>query len=87
VLVHRLGRNFRGDAVLSGRVLAIGRVDPIGVLLAAAILFWIPTHTLTFSLKFFEDYKNAGIPTFPSSYGNRFTRVAIATSSIVAGLA
>jgi protoheme IX farnesyltransferase len=73
--------------VLSGRVLAIGRVDPIGVLLAAAILFWIPTHTLTFSLKFFEDYKNAGIPTFPSSYGNRFTRVAIATSSIVAGLA
>jgi heme o synthase len=73
--------------VLSGRVLAVGRVDPIGVLLAAAILFWIPTHTLTFSLKFFEDYKNAGIPTFPSSYGNRFTRVAIATSSIVAGLA
>ncbi len=73
--------------VLSGRVLAVGKVDPIGVLLAAAILFWIPTHTLTFSLKFFEDYKNAGIPTFPSTYGNQFTRVAIATSSIIAGLA
>ena len=73
--------------VLSGRVLAVGRVDPIGVLLAAAILFWIPTHTLTFSLKFFDDYKNAGVPTFPSTYGNQFTRVAIATSSILAGLA
>jgi len=73
--------------VLSGRVLAVGKIDPIGILLAAAILFWIPTHTLTFSLKFFEEYKNAGIPTFPSTYGNQFTRVAIATSSIVAGLA
>ena len=73
--------------VLSGRVLAVGKIDPIGVLLASAILFWIPTHTLTFSLKFFEDYKNAGIPTFPSTYGNQFTRVAIATSSIMAGLA
>ena len=73
--------------VLSGRVLAVGKIDPIGVLLAAAILFWIPTYTLTFSLKFFDDYKNAGVPTFPSTYGNQFTRFAIATSSIVAGLA
>ena len=73
--------------VLSGRVLAVGRIDPIGILLAAAILFWIPTHTLTFSLKFAEDYRNAGIPTFPTTYGNQFTRIAIATSSILAGLA
>jgi protoheme IX farnesyltransferase len=72
--------------VLSGRVLATHGVDPIGVLLAASILFWIPTHTLTFSLKFFDDYKAAGIPTFPSTYGTRFTRLAIATSSIIAGL-
>ena len=73
--------------VLSGRVLATGRIDPIGILLAAAILFWIPTHTLTFSLKFFEDYKNAGVPTFPSTYGTQVTRIAIATASILAGLA
>jgi protoheme IX farnesyltransferase len=73
--------------VLSGRVLAVGRVDVIGILLAAAILFWIPTHTLTFSLKFFEDYKAAGIPTFPSTYGNGFTRLVIAISSIAAALA
>ncbi len=73
--------------VLSGRVLATGSIDPIGILLAAAILFWIPTHTLTFSLKFFEDYKAAGIPTFPSTYGIGFTRVVIAVSSIIAALA
>jgi protoheme IX farnesyltransferase len=73
--------------VLSGRVLAIQRVDGIGVLLAAAILFWIPTHTLTFSLKFRDDYRAAGVPTFPSTYGERFTRLTIATASILAGLA
>ncbi|HEX2696362.1 MAG TPA: UbiA family prenyltransferase, partial [Anaerolineales bacterium] len=73
--------------ILSGRVLSVGRVEPIGILLAAAILFWIPTHTLTFSLKFFDDYKAAGVPTFPSTYGIGFTRVTIATSSILAGLA
>ncbi len=73
--------------VLSGRVLAIHRIDPIGILLAAAILFWIPTHTLTFSLKFSKDYQAAGVPTFPSTYSVRFTRLTIAISSIIAGLA
>ncbi len=73
--------------ILSGRVLAIGWIDPIGILLASAILFWIPTHTLTFSLKFFDDYKAAGVPTFPSTYGISFTRLTIATSSIIAALA
>ncbi len=73
--------------VLSGRILAVHRVDPIGILLAAAILFWIPTHTLTFSLKFFEDYQAAGVPTFPSTYGVRTTRLTIAISSVLAGLA
>ena len=72
--------------ILSGRVLAVGSLDAIGFLLAGAILFWIPTHTLTFSLKFFEDYKAAGIPTFPSTYGIGITRLAIATSSIAAAL-
>ncbi len=73
--------------VLSGRMLAVNHIDAIGVLLAASILFWIPTHTLTFSLKFAEDYRAAGVPTFPSSYGIRTTRLAIAASSILAGVA
>jgi protoheme IX farnesyltransferase len=73
--------------VLSGRVLAVQHMDWIGILLSAAILFWIPTHTLTFSLKFADDYRSAGVPTFPSTYGERITRLAIALSSIVAALA
>ncbi|MBK8782988.1 MAG: UbiA family prenyltransferase [Anaerolineales bacterium] len=38
--------------ILAGCVLAVGQIDIIGILLASAVLFWIPTHTLTFSLKF-----------------------------------
>ncbi len=70
--------------ILAGRVLAVGEVDIIGLLLAASVLFWIPTHTLTFSMKFFEDYKAAGVPTFPSTYGFETTRAIIALSSIIA---
>lgn len=72
--------------ILAGRVLAVGQIDAIGILLACAILFWIPTHTLTFSLKFAEDYSNAGVPTFPSTYGETVTRFAIAFSSVLAAL-
>lgn len=73
--------------ILSGRVLAVGQIDQVGVLLALSILFWIPTHTLTYSMKFRSDYKNAGVPTFPETYGERFTRLTIASSSIMAAIA
>lgn len=73
--------------ILSGRVLAVGEIDLIGVLLALSILFWIPTHTLTYSMKFRVDYRNAGVPTFPETYGERFTRMIIAVSSILAAAA
>jgi heme O synthase-like polyprenyltransferase len=72
--------------ILSGRVLAVGQIDAIGILLASAVLFWIPTHTLTFSLKFFDDYQAAGVPTFPSTYGEAVTRFVIALSSVIASL-
>ncbi len=72
--------------ILAGRVLAVGQIDAVGVLLACAVLFWIPTHTLTFSLKFADDYSNAGVPTFPSTYGEAVTRFAIAFSSVIAAL-
>ena len=70
--------------ILAGRVLAVGEVEIVGLLLAGAVLFWIPTHTLTFSIKFFDDYKAAGVPTFPSTYGFDTTRAVIALSSIIA---
>lgn len=76
-----------GMPILAGRALATDGVDWIGVLLAVGILFWIPTHILTFSLRYSADYEAAGVPTFPSTYGAGFTRTIIAVSSILAALA
>jgi protoheme IX farnesyltransferase len=76
-----------GMPILAGRVLGLGGVDGIGILLSLGILFWIPTHILTFSMRYFDDYKAAGVPTFPSTYGYGFTRATIAISSVLAALA
>jgi len=76
-----------GMPVLAGRVLGIGYIDWIGVMLTLAVLFWIPTHILTFSMRYNEDYKLAGVPTFPSTYGFQTTRVVISISSMMAALA
>jgi heme o synthase len=76
-----------GMPILAGRVLGVGGLDWIGVLLALGILFWIPTHILTFSMRYYDDYKAAGVPTFASTYGFSTTRLTIAASSILAALA
>jgi protoheme IX farnesyltransferase len=76
-----------GMPILAGRVLGLGGIDAVGVLLSLGILFWIPTHILTFSMRYFDYYKAAGVPTFPSTYGFGFTRAAFAASSIFAALA
>jgi protoheme IX farnesyltransferase len=70
--------------ILAGRALGMGRVDGIGLLLTLAILLWIPTHILTFSMRYHEDYVAAHIPTFPSTYGFQVTRLITAISSLVA---
>lgn len=76
-----------GMPILAGRTLGIGQIDLVGVTLSLAILFWIPTHIMTFSLRHFDDYLAAGIPTFPLKYGFAITRLSIAISSILATLA
>lgn len=73
--------------ILAGRALGLGLIDWIGLTLALGILFWIPTHTLTFSMKFAKDYADACVPTFPSTYGLGVTRATIAISSVLAALA
>jgi protoheme IX farnesyltransferase len=76
-----------GMPILAGRAFGMGAIDWIGILLSLGILFWIPTHILTFSMKYFDDYKAAGIPTFASTYGFNATRITIAISNIFASLA
>jgi heme o synthase len=75
-----------GMPVLAGRVLGTGQFEWIGLALSLAVLFWIPTHILTFTMRYRDDYDRAGVPTFPASYGEAATRAAIAFSSIVASL-
>ena len=73
-----------GIPILAGRVLAIGQIDLVGILLMMAVLFWIPTHILTFNMHYFDDYQTARVPTFASTYGFEATRAIIALSAIIA---
>ncbi|NJD60887.1 MAG: protoheme IX farnesyltransferase [Anaerolineales bacterium] len=73
-----------GMPILAGRVLAVGHIDVVGLLLMMAVLFWIPTHILTYTMRYYDDYQAAGVPTFPSSYGFDATRAIIALSAIIA---
>jgi protoheme IX farnesyltransferase len=75
-----------GLPILAGRAFGTGSIDGIGILLALAVLFWIPTHILTFAMRYFDDYQAAKIPTFPSAYGFQVTRLTIAISSVIAAL-
>jgi len=71
-----------GMPILAGRALGLGELDIIGGLLSLSILLWIPTHILTFSMHYSDDYARAGIPTFASTYGHKNTRLIIALSSL-----
>ncbi len=75
-----------GMPILAGRTLGIEGIDWIGLMLALAVLFWIPTHIMTFSLRYHADYQRAGVPTFPAVYGFKTTRRVIALSSVLAAL-
>lgn len=76
-----------GMPILAGRVLGVGEFDLIGILFTTAILLWIPTHILTFSMRYRADYARAGVPTFPSTYGDKTTQAIIAISSLGAAIA
>lgn len=76
-----------GMPILAGRSLGLGQVDLLGILLALAIVLWIPTHILTFSIKYSDQYQQAHIPTFLSTYGIDVTRKIIAWSTVLASTA
>jgi protoheme IX farnesyltransferase len=73
--------------VLAGRALGTGTIDWVGITLSLAVFLWIPTHIMTFNLKYKADYQSAGVPTFPSSYGDKATHYVIALSSVAAAVA
>jgi protoheme IX farnesyltransferase len=78
-----LGGVSGGMPVLAGRVLALGRVDVIGVLLTSSVLLWIPSHILTLTLRYADDYDRAGVPVWPNVYGRQVTRLVIAGANLL----
>jgi len=82
-----LGGISGGMPGLAGRALGLGFVDWVGIALALGILFWIPTHIMTISIKYEDEYRKARIPTFPSTYGLTCTHRVIASANIFATLA
>jgi len=75
-----------GMPILAGRVLGTGGVDSLGLLLALSVLLWIPAHILTFAMKYADDYRQAGVPTWPAVYGFDSTRRFIAVSNALRAL-
>jgi len=78
-----LGGVSGGMPILAGRVLALGRVDATGLLLASSVLLWIPSHILTLAIRYRDDYERARVPTWPTVYGTRATRLFIALANLV----
>ena len=76
-----------GMPILAGRALAVGAIDWAGIALTASVLFWIPTHIMTFNIRYLDDYRQAGVPTFPERYGVGPTQKIIAASCLLAALA
>ena len=74
-----------GMPIFAGRVLSVGTIELPGILLALAILLWIPTHILTLAMNHSKDYKLAGVPTFPNVFGFKSARFFIAMSNVIAG--
>jgi protoheme IX farnesyltransferase len=72
-----------GMPILAGRVLALGRIDLIGLLLGGSILLWIPSHILTLATRYAEDYRQAGVPAWPNVFGLRATRSFIAVANLL----
>ncbi len=72
-----------GMPILSGRVYGIGEIEWVGLALALAVICWVPTHIMTFSMRYREDYAAARVPTFPQLYGEITTRRIIAFSSLL----
>ena len=73
--------------ILAGRTLGTGQIDLIGILLALSVFLWIPTHMLTFGIKYADQYKSADVPVFPNTYGVWLTRVTLGLATAAAVVA
>ncbi len=75
-----------GMPALAGRVLVLGHIDAVGLLLAAGVVLWIPSHILTLSTRYAGEYDGAGVPVWPVVFGSMATRRVIAGATILAAV-
>lgn len=75
-----------GMPALAGRALALGHIDVVGILLAAGVVLWIPSHILTLALRYEADYAEADVPVWPRIYGADATRRVIAVATLLAAI-
>ena len=71
-----------GMPALAGRALALGYVDAVGLLLALAVLLWIPSHILSLSMRHASEYARAGVPVWPNRFGFPSTYRLIAAATV-----
>jgi heme o synthase len=71
-----------GMPALAGRVLATGSVDVVGLLFVLSIVLWIPSHIVTLSIKYRDDYAAVGVPVWPNVYGDRAARRFVALANV-----
>ena len=75
-----------GMPALAGRVLVLGHIDAVGLLLAAGVVLWIPSHILTLSTRYAREYDGAGVPVWPVVFGPTATRRVVAVATILAAV-
>ena len=71
-----------GMPALAGRALSTGAIDMVGLLLAAGVVLWIPAHILTLASRHAAEYEAAGVPVWPSVYGEDRTRRVVAAATL-----
>ncbi|RLI65393.1 MAG: hypothetical protein DRO88_04700 [Promethearchaeia archaeon] len=74
-----------GLPAMSGRVLAIGKIDHVGLFFLLFILTWIPVHILTLALfpENLEGYKRAQVPMWPVVSSAQETMRVITWSTLI----
>ncbi|MHB9034391.1 MAG: protoheme IX farnesyltransferase [Anaerolineae bacterium] len=71
-----------GMPILAGTTLSSSRVDLPGVILALAIVCWIPGHNLTLNMLHPDDYLKAEIPTILGTIGCNVSRFLVLCSGL-----
>ncbi|MDG6934027.1 MAG: heme o synthase [Nitrososphaerota archaeon] len=72
-----------GMPVLVGYSAIAGTISWVAVFMATLVVVWIPIHIWSLAIAEAEDYKLAGIPTLPETFGLQVAFKCVVASSII----